>query len=139
MRVRRQLLFAASEARRGYFLLPEEGNVEVLLTPAECALFRLFLAHPEGITTENIARYKKELQSIYAKESIFDEPARQDAVVESMCAESKKAFYTLVSRIKRKFVNKIGAKRADRYVIKRTKDGVYRTKPYLIQRTASSK
>ena len=37
------------EPLRGYFFLPADG-AEIRLNPTEASLFRLFLAHPEGLT-----------------------------------------------------------------------------------------
>ena len=116
---------------RGLYLLPSHG-AEVYLNPAESTVFRLFLAHPEGISSDNLLSHWKELCRIYSQESLFDDPSRQVDVLEALCSESKRCFYPIVSRIKRKFVKTIGARKAAGYYIKRCSDGLYRTEAVLI-------
>lgn len=94
----------------------------------ECTLYRLFLAHPEGIPSDNLLLHWRELCALYARESCFDDPLLMDDALESLCAESKTVFYSTVSRIKRKFVAALGARKASPYIIKRGKDGMYRTR-----------
>ena len=117
---------------RGAFLLPSEKCSPVLLNPSESALFRLFLAHPEGIASDNLLSHWNELCHIYSQESLFDESSRQEDVLEALCSESKRNFYPIVSRIKSKFVRTLGARKAAGYYIKRGPDGLYRTKAVLM-------
>ena len=117
---------------RGLFLV--DGNcAEVRLNPIESTLFRLFLAHPEGIGSENLLVYWKELVALYGHESVYDERLRQEEAMESLCSESKTVFYSNISRIKRKFVEALGSRKAAGYYIKRYADGLYRTKATLNQ------
>ena len=118
---------------RGTFLLPSEEGSAVLLNPSESALFRLFLAHPEGIASDRLLSHWKELRRIYSQESLFDESSRQEDVLEALCSESRRSFYPIVSRIKGKFVRALGARRAASYYIKRGSDGLYRTKAVLVE------
>lgn len=104
--------------------LPEEG-AKVLLNPMERTLYRLFLAHPEGISADNLLLHWKELSEIYAKESCFDDPDIRVAKLESLCGESKRVFYSTVSRIKKKLVEQLGPCRAQAYIIK-NENGIYR-------------
>ena len=114
--------------RRGFFLMPE---AKVYLNPTERTLYRLFLNHPEGISATNLLAHWKELCSIYRDESIYsDDPLRDDAM-ESLCAESKTVFYSTISRIKKKFIQALGARNAAPYIIKRDKTGLYRTRARL--------
>jgi hypothetical protein len=53
--------------------------------------------------------------------------------MESLCSESKTVFYSNISRIKRKFVEALGSRKAAGYYIKRYADGLYRTKATLKQ------
>lgn len=117
---------------RGNYMLPSEDCSSIFLNPSESALFRLFLAHPEGITSDNLLSYWKELCHIYSQESSFDETSRQEDVIEALCSESRRNFYPIVSRIKRKFVCALGARKASGYYIKRGADGMYRTRAVLI-------
>ncbi len=89
---------------QGSFSLPEHG-VKLYLNPAESTLLR----------------------DIYAHESRFGSHALQEDALVSLCSESKRVFYSNISRIKRKFVDAIGARKARGYYIKRYPNGLYRT------------
>ena len=120
------------DGRRGWFRLPSEG-AQICLNPTESTLYRLFLAHPEGILADDLVLHWPELCDIYAQESHFDDPElREDALV-SLCSESKRVFYANISRIKKKFIDAIGARKAAGYYIKRYADGLYRTRAELAQ------
>lgn len=111
---------------RGRFFLPAE-SVEVRLTPIESTLYRLFMAHPEGLLADDLVLLWNEICHIYSHESRFDDPDLREDVLVSLCAESKRVFYPNIARIKRKFVNALGARKARGYYIKRNSKGVYRT------------
>ena len=49
----------------------------------------------------------------------------EDAV-EGICDEEKATWYTNVSRIKRKIIDRLGKRAGEQYIIKRSKDGLYR-------------
>jgi len=127
----KQIRQVAFGSIRGEFLIGENASA-VHLNPAESTLFRLFLAHPEGIASENLLWHWKELFSLYAHESVFDDSRRQEDALESLCSESKIVFYANISRIKRKFVKALGARQAAGYYIKRYADGRYRTRALLV-------
>lgn len=116
--------------RRGAFLLPD-ASAEIHLNPMESTLYRLFLAHPEGIPADGLLLHWQELCTLYEQESCFDDPPLRADALESLCAESKRAFYTNISRIKRTFTSALGARNAKPYIIARDKTGFYRTKAYL--------
>jgi len=85
------------------------------------------MAHPEGLLADDLVLHWDEMLGIYDHESRFDDPdLREDALV-SLCSESKRVFYPNIARIKRKFVDAIGARKARGYYIKRNSKGVYRT------------
>lgn len=85
------------------------------------------MAHPSGICADDLILHWQELNDIYAHESRFDDPELRESALASLCAESKRVFYCNISRIKRKFVKVLGAKKAAGYYIKRNKSGLYRT------------
>ena len=122
---------------RGCFLLPDSA-VQIRLNPTERTLYRLFLAHPEGIAAEDLVLHWQELRTLYDEESLYDDPTLRENTLESLCAETRTVFYTNISRIKKKFVAALGARRASGYIIKRTKTGLYRTAATLISETPSS-
>ena len=117
--------------RKGVVELSNEGT-QVNLNPMERTLYRLFLAHPEGISADDLLLHWKELNGIYAKESCFDDHDIREAKLESLCGESKKVFYSTVSRIKKKFVEKLDPWRAGAYIIK-NEGGVYKVKARLYE------
>lgn len=102
--------------------------MQIQLNPMERTLYRLFLAHPEGIRADDLVLHWKELCGIYAKESWFDEPSIREDKLESLCSESKTVFYSTVSRIKQKIIKAVGARRARAYIIK-NEGGVYKINP----------
>ena len=110
--------------RQKRVLLPDEG-AQVMLNPMERTLYRLFLVYPEGISADDLVLHWKELQDIYARESCFDDPDIRVAKLESLCGESKKVFYSTVSRIKKRFVEQLGPWRAQAYIIK-NENGYYK-------------
>ncbi len=85
------------------------------------------MAHPSGICADDLILHWQELNDIYAHESRFDDPELREKVLASLCAESKRVFYSNISRIKRKFVKVLGSKKAAGYYIKRNKSGLYST------------
>lgn len=114
------------DSRRGWFNLPSE-QARLCLNPAESTIYRLFLAHPEGLLSDDLVLHWDELWGIYAHESRFDDPVLREDVLVSLCSESKRVFYSNIARIKRKFVEAIGARKAKGYYIKRYPNGLYRT------------
>ena len=128
MRKRHSILIGQ---RRGIILLPDE-NMSVVLNPMERTLYRLFLSHPEGIAADNLLAYWQELCRLYEQESRSDDPPLRANALESLCSESKRVFYANISRIKRKFVDTLGARRAKPYIIARDRNGPYRTKAMLV-------
>ena len=109
--------------------LPDEG-AQVTLNPMERTLYRLFLAHPEGISADDLVLHWKELCDIYAKESCFDDPDIRETKLESLCGESQRVFYSTVSRIKGKIVAALDSWRAGAYIIK-NEGGVYKVRAKL--------
>ena len=115
--------------RRKEVSLPDE-QAQVSLNPMERTLYRLFLAHPEGILADDLLLHWQELQDIYARESCFDDPEIRASKLESLCGESKRVFYSTVSRIKNKFTEKLDPWRAGAYIIK-NEGGVYKVNAKL--------
>lgn len=111
--------------------LPDE-RAQVSLNPMERTLYRLFLAHPEGISADNLLLHWQELQDIYARESCYDDPDIREAKLESLCGESKRVFYSTVSRVKKKLTEKLGPWRAGTYIIK-NEGGVYKVQAKLTE------
>ena len=115
--------------RKKQVSLPDD-QAQVSLNPMERTLYRLFLAHPEGISADDLLLHWKELCDIYAKESCFDDPDIRETKLESLCGESKRVFYSTVSRIKGKIVAALDPWRAGAYIIK-NEGGVYKVRAKL--------
>jgi len=107
--------------------LPDEGT-KLGLNPMERTLYRLFLQHPEGMLADDLLLHWQELEVLYASESCYVDEGLREKKLESLCGESKRVFYTTVSRIKTYFVEVLGAKRARSYYIARDSHGLYKTK-----------
>lgn len=116
--------------KRGAVTLPDE-EIVLHLNPMERTLYYLFIIHPEGIASDDILTHWDELSRIYARESCFDDPPLRSEALESLCAESKRVFYTNISRIKMKFISALGSRKALPYIIARNKSGLYRTRATL--------
>lgn len=114
----------------GNYIVPE-ANAEISLNPTESTIYRLFLAHPEGLSSGCIHLYQKEIRAIYREETRYDEPRRIEEKISSICSESKTVFYPAISRIKRKFTQALGSRKAEKYIIKRDASGLYRTSAIL--------
>lgn len=110
----------------GMLVLPDEGNTKIKLTPMERTLYILFLRYPEGINADELWRYWDELCDIYGSQTVYDDKDLIEDVVEGICDEEKVTWYTNVSRIKRKIIDKLGKRVAEQYIIRRGTDGLYR-------------
>jgi len=112
--------------RRGLLRLPDYGDATIYLAPIERALYLLILKYDEGIPADDIWKYYDELCAIYRTQTVYDDPERIEAAVDTLCDDSRAALQTTVSRIKRKIVEKVGTLAAGRYAIVRGRDGAYR-------------
>lgn len=104
---------------------PDDASIRVRLNPVERTLYAFFVKHPEGIEAKNLWSHYDELLSIYRSQSIED-PSRLEDAVDALCDDSRAAFHTNISRIKRKIVDTIGQDAAKDYIIYRHKDRLYR-------------
>ena len=104
---------------------PDDTSIKVRLNPVERTLYAFFMAHPEGIDAKDLWSHYDELLSIYRSQSVEDESRLEDAV-DALCDDSRAAFHTNISRIKRKIVDAIGETTGKYYTIYRHKDGLYR-------------
>lgn len=110
---------------RGYLQLPDCRNVKVRLTPMERTLYIFLLRYPEGIPVDDLYLYYDELLKIYSSQTVYDDAEAAKEAVGALVDDCKTTLYTNVSRIKKKLVDKLGAKVAAPLLITRT-DGIYR-------------
>ena len=111
---------------QGMLVLPDEGGVQIRLTPMERTLYILFLRYPQGINADELWRYWDELCKIYGSQTVYDDINLIEDAVEGICDEEKVTWYTNVSRIKRKIIDRLGKRAAEQYIIRRGEDGLYR-------------
>ena len=103
----------------------DDESIRVRLNPIERTLYALFVSHPEGIDAKDLWSQYDELLSIYGSQSVED-PSRLEDAVDALCEDSRAAFHTNISRIKRKIVDALGPYSAMDYIIYRHKNGLYR-------------
>lgn len=111
---------------QGKLVLPDEGEVQIKLTPMERTLYILFLRYPTGINADELWRYWDELCEIYGSQTVYDDTDLIEDAVEGICDEEKVTWYTNVSRIKKKISDRLGKRAAEQYIIRRGEDGLYR-------------
>ena len=109
----------------GEFHLPNDER-QIYLNPVERTIYLFFLNRPEGIQADTLPIHWQELYRLYAHESVFDNKKLMLNTIENLCAESKTVFYTNISRIKHKFINTFGTRKAQSHIIMRHPDGIYR-------------
>ena len=114
----------------GEFHLPDSDR-QVYLNPIERTIYLFFLNHPKGVQSDALHLHWQELYKLYSRESVFDNKELILNTIQSLCSESKSLFYTSVSRIKKKFITLLGAKKASPYIIKRDNSGYYKTRATL--------
>ena len=111
---------------QGKLVLPDEGEVQIKLTPMERTLYMLLLRYPTGINADELWRYWDELCEIYGSQTVYDDKDLIEDAVEGICDEEKVTWYTNVSRIKKKISDRLGKRAAEQYIIRRGEDGLYR-------------
>ena len=111
---------------RSDLILPTEGNVSIKFTPMERTIYLFFLKHPEGVIVEEMWEHYDELCELYSEESIYNDVSTNENAVDSLCEDDRNTFYTNLSRIKRKLVDKIGKRAAKAFAITKDQDRRYR-------------
>ena len=112
---------------------PDDASIRVRLNPVERTLYTFFISHPEGIAANDLWSHYDELLSIYRSQSVED-PSRLEDAVDALCEDSRAAFHTNISRIKRKIADALGPDAGKDYIIYRHEDGLYRIDSNLISR-----
>lgn len=134
--IRRQLLFKDRydllrqatpmlvKGRSQKIVLPEMGMLQIGLSPTERAVYLLFLNHPEGIRLAEMGEYKGELRGILNKLSPSDSRETIEGQLENLCEYNSNSLSEKMSRIKRKFDEKLGAAMSEHYYIKGPNGGL---------------
>lgn len=110
-----------------HIILPDYGNIEIVMEPLVKAVYILFLRHPEGIMFKNLYDYREELEIIYrcvrSKKNqidrLLDSPASPQISksVESLCNPTKNSINEKCTRIKEAFILKFSDYLAQNYYI----------------------
>jgi hypothetical protein len=134
--IRRQLLFKDRydllrqatpmliKGRAQKIVLPEMGMLQINLTPTERAIYLLFLNHPNGIRLAEMGDYKAELRGLLNKVSPSDSRETIEGQLERLCEYNSNSLSERMSRIKRKFDDKLGSAMAEHYYIKGPNGGI---------------
>jgi hypothetical protein len=104
--------------------LPEMGMLQINLSPTERAIYLLFLNHPEGIRLAEMGDYKAELRGILNQVSPSDSREMIEGQLEKLCEYNSNSLSEKMSRIKRKFDEKLGAAMSEHYYIKGPNGGL---------------
>lgn len=134
--IRRQLLFKERydllrqptpmqiKGRTQKIFLPDFGMLQINLSPTERAVYLLFLNHPEGIRLAEMGDYKAELRGILNQISPSDSRDAIEGQLENLCEYNSNSLSEKMSRIKRKFDEKLGTAMAEHYYIKGPNGGI---------------
>lgn len=134
--IRRQLLFKERydllrqptpmqiKGRTQKIFLPDFGMLHINLSPTERAVYLLFLNHPEGIRLAEMGDYKAELRGILNQISPSDSRDAIEGQLENLCEYNSNSLSEKMSRIKRKFDEKLGTAMAEHYYIKGPNGGL---------------
>jgi hypothetical protein len=90
---------------------------EVELSHLTKSVYFLFLKHPEGINLKELAKYKKELLTIYVSVSNQLDHDKMIKSIEDVVNLETKAIYTHLSRIKSAFYKIMDASHANYYIV----------------------
>jgi hypothetical protein len=89
----------------------------IKLSPLDKAVYFLFLRHPEGINFSCLPDYRDELMEIYKKLMNYRTTASMLRSVEDVTDPTKNSINEKCARIRRAFVEYLGAYKANKYCI----------------------
>jgi hypothetical protein len=115
---------------KGYsknIIFPELGDLRVRLSPQEKSLYLLFLNHPEGIKISELPFHKKELEEIYGKLYTGGDLEAISLHINALTNPSSNSASEKISRIRSKFIDVLGEKMAQHYIIQGTNGGRKKT------------
>ena len=97
--------------------LTDLGNLEIPLNPMERTVYHFFMKHPEGIAFTSLPDYRNELYTLYRHYSAAGSIATITARIDDLCANKGDGLSQVISRIRRKFEEKVPDEMAKAYVI----------------------
>jgi hypothetical protein len=115
---------------KGYsknILFPDLGDLRVRLSPQEKALYLLFLNHPEGIKISELSLHKNELEGIYSTLYTGGDLEAIPLHVNALTNPSSNSASEKISRIRTKFIDALGERLAQHYIIQGPNGGRKKT------------
>lgn len=97
--------------------IPQLGNIEINLFPADKALYLTFLCYPEGIYFNHLVDYREEMMDFYLKISKRKNPEAAEDVINRLTDQCGNGINTSVSRINKAFTTACGSLLARNYCI----------------------
>jgi hypothetical protein len=97
--------------------LTDLGNLDIPLNPMEKTVYHFFMNHPEGVAFNNLPDYRNELYGLYRHYSAAGSIATITARIDDLCANKSDGLSQVISRIRRKFEDRLPDEMAKAYVI----------------------
>jgi hypothetical protein len=97
--------------------LVDLGDLEILLTPLEKTVYLFFLNHQEGVEFSSMPDHFREIRQLYGNLSNTDIVANLENRASSLCRNDDDCLSQIISRIRRKFENTLGAELAKPFLI----------------------
>ena len=110
---------------RGYtkrIFLNDLGDLEISLNPKEKTLYLFYLNHPEGVRLVDLIDHRLELQRLYARFAKQGDTEQQDAALDRLLDPTDDNINQVMSRIRGRFRDAVGAERHRHYSIERKED-----------------
>lgn len=105
------------EGRQKKIFLTDFGNLEIRLTPLEKTMYLLFINHPNGLEMNSLTEYRQKVYSIYAALSNQSSREAIEASVLKLIDPLGNSASEKIAKIKRKFIDALGEKMAEPYII----------------------
>jgi hypothetical protein len=105
---------------RGYtyrIFLTDLGNLELRFNPKERAIYLFFLNHPEGVHLTALRDFRAEILGYYRRFSAQDESLEIERALDRLLNPLDNDIHVVLSRIKRKLKEAVGAALLPSYVI----------------------
>ncbi|MFN5460451.1 MAG: hypothetical protein ACK5AY_11135 [Bacteroidota bacterium] len=99
------------------FRFPDLGNLELHLNPLEKTVYLFFLEKTEGIELSRAQDYKQDFINIYNRLSNSGDKDTIERRIEDLVSPLSNSLSEKISRIRRKFVDALGMKISENYII----------------------
>ena len=109
---------------KNYRIFLGDDRIEVHMEPLVKAVYLLFLSHPEGIVFKDLPDYRGELTKIYSEVRPWGLTDRALQSIEDVTNPLLNSINEKCARIRKAFVNTMGSKAAEPYIIKGMRGGI---------------